>query len=158
MEAIVLIIFVIGYIAITMEHKINLNKAASALITATLCWTVIMLNPNGIENELKLESLSTHLGEVAGILFFLLSAMTIVELIDAHDGFQNISEAIRQQGVTRKGINIGRNCWIGSKVTILDGVTIGEGCIIAAGAVVTQSFPENSVIAGVPAKLIKSRL
>lgn len=71
---------------------------------------------------------------------------------------ENIDEAIRHQGVTRKGINIGRNCWIGSKVTILDGVTIGEGCIIAAGAVVTQSFPENSVIAGVPAKLIKSRL
>ena len=71
---------------------------------------------------------------------------------------ENIDEAIRHQGVTRKGINIGRNCWIGSKVTILDGVTIGEGCIIAAGAVVTQSFPENSVIGGVPAKLLKSRI
>jgi acetyltransferase-like isoleucine patch superfamily enzyme len=71
---------------------------------------------------------------------------------------ENISEAIRHQGVTRKGISIGRNCWIGSKVTILDGVSIGEGCIIAAGAVVTQSFPENSVIGGVPAKLIKSRI
>lgn len=71
---------------------------------------------------------------------------------------ENIYENIRHQGVTRKGINIGRNCWIGSKVTILDGVSIGEGCIIAAGAVVTQSFPENSVIGGVPAKLLKSRI
>ncbi len=69
----------------------------------------------------------------------------------------DIETAVRHQGVTRYGINIGRNCWIGSKVTILDGVTIGDGCIIAAGAVVTKSFPSHSVIGGVPAKLLKSR-
>lgn len=68
---------------------------------------------------------------------------------------QNIP--IRMQGVNRKGINIGKNCWIGSKVTILDGVTIGDGCILAAGTVVTKSFPANSIIGGVPAKLLKSR-
>lgn len=64
---------------------------------------------------------------------------------------------IRHQGVSRKGIKIGKNCWIGSKVTILDGVTIGNGCIIAAGSVVNKSFPENSIIGGVPAKFLKSR-
>ncbi|MBP6455902.1 MAG: sodium:proton antiporter NhaD [Chitinophagaceae bacterium] len=101
MEAIIIIIFVIGYIAITMEHKINLNKAASALITAALCWTVIMLNPNGVENEIKLESLSSHLGEVAGILFFLMSAMTIVELIDAHDGFDIVTNQINTKSKTK---------------------------------------------------------
>jgi acetyltransferase-like isoleucine patch superfamily enzyme len=69
----------------------------------------------------------------------------------------NLNSPIRHQGVTRKGINIGANCWIGSKVTILDGVTIGTGCVIAAGSVVTKSFPENSIIGGVPAKLLKSR-
>jgi len=69
----------------------------------------------------------------------------------------DLSTAIRHQGVTRKGINIGRNCWIGSKVTILDGVEIGSGSIIAAGAVVNKSFPANSIIGGVPAKLLKSR-
>lgn len=68
------------------------------------------------------------------------------------------NKLIRLQGVTRKGISIGPNCWIGSKVTILDGVSIGSGCIIAAGAVVTQSFPDHSVIGGVPSKLIKSRI
>lgn len=65
--------------------------------------------------------------------------------------------AIRHQGVTRKGIKIGKNCWIGSKVTILDGVEIGDGCIIAAGAVVNKSFPANSILGGVPAKLLKTR-
>ncbi len=71
--------------------------------------------------------------------------------------YDNETELIRLQGVQRKGINIGSNCWIGSKVTVLDGVTIGNGCVIAAGAVVTKSFPSNSVIGGVPARLLRSR-
>lgn len=70
----------------------------------------------------------------------------------------DLSIAIRHQGVTRKGIKIGKNCWIGSKVTILDGVQIGDGSIIAAGAVVNRSFPENSIIGGIPAKLLKTRI
>ncbi len=71
--------------------------------------------------------------------------------------FTDLEEPIRLQGVSRKGITIGNNCWIGSKVTILDGVEIGANCVIAAGAVVTKSMPPNSVIGGVPAKVIKSR-
>ena len=71
--------------------------------------------------------------------------------------YEKINTHIRHQGVTRKGIKIGADCWIGSKVTILDGVEIGEGCVIAAGAVVTKNMPPFSVIGGVPAKVIKSR-
>lgn len=63
---------------------------------------------------------------------------------------------IRNQGVTRSGISIGENCWIGSKVTILDGVKIGDNCVIAAGAVVNSSFPDNVLIGGVPAVLLKN--
>ncbi|RZK88089.1 MAG: acyltransferase, partial [Hymenobacter sp.] len=66
-------------------------------------------------------------------------------------------ELIRLQGVTRQGISIGANCWIGSKVTVLDGVVIGAGCVVAAGAVVTRSVPAGSVVAGVPARIISSR-
>jgi acetyltransferase-like isoleucine patch superfamily enzyme len=71
--------------------------------------------------------------------------------------YEKTSIAIRHQGVSRKGIDIGKNCWIGSKVTILDGVKIGAGSIIAAGSIVTKSFNENSIIGGVPAKLLKTR-
>ena len=71
-------------------------------------------------------------------------------------GFSDPDTLVRHQPVSRKGIKIGNNCWIGAKVTVLDGVTIGDNCVIAAGAVVTKSMPANSVIGGVPAKVIKT--
>lgn len=71
--------------------------------------------------------------------------------------YEDVHTPIRLQGVIRKGIKIGRDCWIGSKVTILDGVIVGDGSIIAAGAVVNRSVPARSIVAGVPAKVIKQR-
>ncbi|PWG78721.1 acyltransferase [Pararcticibacter amylolyticus] len=66
---------------------------------------------------------------------------------------------IRQQGVSHKGISIGNDCWIGAKVTVLDGVVLGNGCIVAAGAVLTGGVYEPFCIyGGVPAKMIKRRL
>lgn len=56
-----------------------------------------------------------------------------------------------------KPVVIGDNVWIGTRVVILPGVTIGSNSIIGSGAVVTKSFPDNSIIGGVPAKFIKSR-
>lgn len=70
----------------------------------------------------------------------------------------NIEIPIRLQGVKRKGIKVGNNCWIGAKSTILDGVTIEEGCIIAAGAVLNSgTYKAFGIYGGVPAKLLKSR-
>jgi len=69
--------------------------------------------------------------------------------------FTNNNLNIRDQGVTRKGITIGKNCWIGSKVTILDGVSIGDNCVIASGAVVNKSFSNNKLIGGIPSKVLK---
>lgn len=93
MVTVILIVFVLGYAAIALEHVIRLNKAASALITGVLCWTIYMLYSG--ESHLVNEQLTGHLGEIAGILFFLLGAMTIVELIDAHDGFEVITSRIK---------------------------------------------------------------
>ena len=99
MVSILLVLFVVGYIAITLEHSIQINKSATALITAVLCWTLIVLNADN--KEIVIESLTHHLSAISEIVFFLLGAMTIVELIDAHDGFQNIAEAIKTTHKTK---------------------------------------------------------
>ena len=85
--------FIIGYLLITMEHTVHINKAATALITAVLCWTILVMTP--AYKEEAIGKLGHHLSSIAEIVFFLLGAMTIVELIDAHDGFQNITEKIK---------------------------------------------------------------
>lgn len=81
-----------------------------------------------------------------------------VSMHSENHNFSDPNTPIRLQGVNHKGIKIGDNCWIGAKATILDGSRIGNGCIVAAGAIVTGIFPDNSIIAGVPAKVIKSRI
>ncbi|MFM1775339.1 MAG: hypothetical protein RJA53_949 [Bacteroidota bacterium] len=96
---ILLIIFVLGYAFITLEHTIHINKSATALITAVLCWTLIVLNAP--DSEIVIESLTHHLSAISEIVFFLLGAMTIVELIDAHDGFQSITESIKTTHKTK---------------------------------------------------------
>jgi acetyltransferase-like isoleucine patch superfamily enzyme len=72
--------------------------------------------------------------------------------------FDDIEQPIRTQGVTREGISIGDDCWIGAKATFLDGAQVGTGCVVAAGSVVKGYIPAFSVVAGVPARVIKSRL
>lgn len=71
--------------------------------------------------------------------------------------FSDLETPIRLQGATRKGVKIGKDCWIGSKAVILDGVTIGDHVIVAAGAVVTKDVPDYAIVGGVPAKVIKTR-
>jgi len=72
--------------------------------------------------------------------------------------FDSLQTPIRLQGVTHKGIRIGKNCWIGAKATILDGVTLEDGCIIAAGALLRAgTYEANNIYGGVPARLIRYR-
>ncbi|TAL46487.1 MAG: sodium:proton antiporter [Chitinophagaceae bacterium] len=92
MSALLIMVFVLGYAAIAFEHPLRLNKAASALITGVLCWTVYILSSHS-HNEVT-EQLIHHIGEISSILFFLLGAMTIVELIDSHNGFEIIISSI----------------------------------------------------------------
>lgn len=85
-------LFVVGYLAIVFEHPLKLNKAASALVTGVACWTAYVFTGDA---EVINGQLAHHMGELSQILFFLLGAMAIVELIDAHDGFEIITSRIR---------------------------------------------------------------
>ncbi len=86
-----IVIFVLGYAAIALEHPLKVNKSATALLLAAILWAVYaLMGPNGIHSE----NLIAHLGETAEILFFLLGAMTIVEIVDRHDGFSIITDRI----------------------------------------------------------------
>ncbi|NBV04259.1 MAG: sodium:proton antiporter [Cytophagia bacterium] len=142
-----ILVFVLGYAAIALEHPIKINKTASALLTAVIAWTLLVMlpMPTGIENtsafaaylsglgEAGLGSLqehfshfvghelSHHLGSISEILFFLLGAMTIVELVDAHQGFRIITDRI----TTKNTVKL---LWIVSIITfflssVLDNLT-----------------------------------
>jgi Na+/H+ antiporter NhaD/arsenite permease-like protein len=122
MELLIIIIFVVGYLAIALEHPIKINKTASALLTAVICWTIFTVSgsPETLLNserylhfihelgdkaatlsagelhlEYVVEQLGHHLNEIAQILFFLMGAMTIVELVDSHHGFKFITDRIK---------------------------------------------------------------
>jgi Na+/H+ antiporter NhaD/arsenite permease-like protein len=119
MELIIVAVFVIGYILIALEHPIKINKTATALLTGVICWTLFAVSDppasllgsehynsfiNGehgtaahsdnMHREYVIYSLAEHLSEISQILFFLMGAMTIVELVDAHQGFKFITERI----------------------------------------------------------------
>jgi len=78
-------------------------------------------------------------------------------IIPANHNYENIEKPIRCQGLKRIGITIENDVWIGANCTILDGVTIGEGAVVGAGSVVTKNVEKYSIVAGNPAKKIKSR-
>lgn len=119
METIIVIIFALGYLSIAFEHPLKINKAPLALLTGILCWVILFMyggHPDEETNEL-----AHHFAKTAEILFFLLGAMTIVELVDAHQGFKVITNRITTKD-TRKLL------WIISLVTfflsaVLDNLT-----------------------------------
>lgn len=87
------IIFILSYAAIAFEHPINVNKSASALVGAGLLWTIYALNTGS--HELVGHQLNETVAATAQIVFFLIGAMTIVEVIDAHNGFEVITSRIK---------------------------------------------------------------
>ncbi|MCB0530333.1 MAG: sodium:proton antiporter, partial [Saprospiraceae bacterium] len=107
MALLIIVVFIVGYILIAFEHPLKIDKAASALLTGVFCWLVLLFGIEGMPGFAEIDrsvypdvqhyidhSLFEHLGEIAGILFFLLGAMTIVELVDVHDGFRAITDRI----------------------------------------------------------------
>ena len=95
MNTILIIIFVIVYVAIALEHPLKVNKSAPALIGAGLLWTIYAVSTGNVTAQLN-ETLSS----TAQIIFFLMGAMTIVEVVDAHDGFDVITDKIKTTKIT----------------------------------------------------------
>jgi Na+/H+ antiporter NhaD/arsenite permease-like protein len=90
-----IIVFILGYLAITLEHPLKINKTATALVTGVLVWTIYAIS-TGDASEL-----GHHLASTSEILFFLLGAMTLVELVDAHQGFYFVSRLIKTDKVIK---------------------------------------------------------
>ncbi|MEM7101491.1 MAG: sodium:proton antiporter NhaD [Bacteroidota bacterium] len=102
----VIVIFILGYLTIVFEHPLKLDKTVPALIMGALCWALIAMGDlDVIDHHHKVgkmkDVLLHHIGKVAEILFFLLGAMTIVELVDLHKGFAVITNRIQTTSKTR---------------------------------------------------------
>ncbi|HEX2579944.1 MAG TPA: sodium:proton antiporter NhaD [Rhabdochlamydiaceae bacterium] len=91
--ALLIIIFALGYTAIIFEHVLKINKSAVAIFMAVACWAVFFLGSSHSFSE-NIEHLNVNVSGVAQIIFFLLGAMAIVELIDSHQGFKVVTDAI----------------------------------------------------------------
>ena len=99
MTTLLILVFVIGYVGIVLEHNISIDKSSSALLTGALCWTVVaFMSHDSVHMN---EELMHHLSDIASILFFLMGAMTIVELIDTYEGFDIITDRINTRSQTK---------------------------------------------------------
>jgi Na+/H+ antiporter NhaD/arsenite permease-like protein len=130
-----IIVFFLGYLAIALEHPIKVDKAASALIIGGLGWGLFAFS--GVDHHTLTYEIQHHIVDIAEILFFLLGAMTIVELVDAHQGFSIITDKI----TTNKKIYL---IWILSLITFIF-------------SAVLDNLTTSIVMAALLAKLIKDK-
>ena len=94
MMSMIAVVFVLAYASIALEHPLKINKSATALIAAGLMWTLYSFaSPLGVHGVT--EQLTEKLAETAAIVFFLIGAMTIVEVTDSHGGFEVITSRIK---------------------------------------------------------------
>jgi Na+/H+ antiporter NhaD/arsenite permease-like protein len=93
-NALLILVFILGYAVITLEHKLQVNKAGVALLTGVFCWALLFMRAFPNEGHV-MHQMSMHLGDISQVLFFLLGTMTIVEIIDAYQGFKAIPNLIR---------------------------------------------------------------
>ncbi len=99
-NTLILIVFIVGYLAVVTEHKIHINKTATVLLMAVICWVLLTIEEYskvipGVPTRETIAALGEHLQGIAQIVLFLMGAMTIVQLIDSHNGFRIITDFIR---------------------------------------------------------------
>ncbi|MFM8883629.1 MAG: acyltransferase [Solirubrobacterales bacterium] len=80
-----------------------------------------------------------------------------VMLIDFDHGVVEVDRPIREQGIYKRDVRVGHNCWLGYGACILRGVTVGDNSIVGTSAVVTRDVPGNTVVAGIPARVLRTR-
>lgn len=103
LSILIIVAFVIGYACIALESLTRVNKAAIALLMCVVCWTLLMMNPGSFYPNIAgsevvhhiAEVIEHHLGDAAGTLFFLMGAMTIVEIVDSNGGFNFVRDALK---------------------------------------------------------------
>ncbi len=81
-----------------------------------------------------------------------------VMMIDFDHGTAEVERPIREQGIYKRNVEVGHNVWIGYGACVLRGVKVGDNAVIGTSAVVTRDVPENAVVAGIPARVIRTRL
>lgn len=89
----IVLVFAIGYVAIILEYYLKVNKSAVALLIAVLCWAIYLVS-NSAQVGQNLKVLGHHVSDVSQIIFFLMGAMALVELIDSHRGFKIITDRV----------------------------------------------------------------
>ena len=80
-----------------------------------------------------------------------------VMMIDFDHGMVEVERPIREQGIYKREVSVGHNVWIGYGACLLRGVTVGDNAVVGTSAVVTANVPENAVVAGIPARVIRQR-
>jgi acetyltransferase-like isoleucine patch superfamily enzyme len=80
-----------------------------------------------------------------------------VMLIDFDHGVVEVERPIRMQGIYKRDVRVGHNCWVGYGACVLRGATVGDNCVIGANTVITRDVPDNAVVAGAPARIIRMR-
>lgn len=148
-----------GNKGIAIRYALLKTLAASIGENVTIKDDVYILNPSGLNVG---DNVSIHpfcyLECIGGVTIG--NDVSIAEgtsIISFDHNYENVTIPIKDQGITRKAISIANDVWVGAKATLLGGITVEEGAIIAAGAVVTNDVKKYSIVGGVPAKEIKTR-
>ncbi len=137
------VLFVIGYLFITLEHITRINKATIALLMAVLCWTLQFLNP-AWSLEHNHELLQDRLGEISQVVIFLLGALAIVEVINVHKGFNLITKALQAQSKRKMLLIIGLITFFLSAV--LDNLTTTVVMLAMSGKIIDEG--EDRLLTG----------